>query len=45
MAWCTDLELLVSIMGVVSPIQAAAMEAERRMHDDLWCGSFMLGDY
>lgn len=23
----------------LSPIQAAAMAAERRLHDDLWCGS------
>jgi len=27
------------IMSVLSPVQAAAMAAERRMHDDLWCGS------
>ncbi|KAK8970670.1 hypothetical protein KSP40_PGU004020 [Platanthera guangdongensis] len=27
------------IMSSLSPIQAAAMAAERRMHDDLWCGS------
>jgi len=32
-------------MSVLSPAQAAAMAAERRMHDDLWCGSFMLGAY
>ena len=27
------------IMTALTPIQAAAMAAERRMHDDLWCGS------
>ncbi|XP_020277299.1 uncharacterized protein LOC109851528 isoform X1 [Asparagus officinalis] len=27
------------IMTALSPIQAAAMAAERRMQDDLWCGS------
>ncbi|XP_019055930.1 PREDICTED: DNA-dependent metalloprotease WSS1-like isoform X2 [Nelumbo nucifera] len=27
------------IMVALSPIQAAAMAAERRLHDDLWCGS------
>ncbi|PKA66286.1 hypothetical protein AXF42_Ash006983 [Apostasia shenzhenica] len=27
------------IMSALSPIQAAAMAAERRMQDDLWCGS------
>ncbi|TVU12244.1 hypothetical protein EJB05_45877, partial [Eragrostis curvula] len=27
------------IMSALSPVQAAAMAAERRMHDDLWCGS------
>ncbi|XP_020573095.1 DNA-dependent metalloprotease WSS1 isoform X2 [Phalaenopsis equestris] len=27
------------IMCALSPIQAAAMAAERRMQDDLWCGS------
>ncbi|KAM0918364.1 hypothetical protein ACQ4PT_008924 [Festuca glaucescens] len=27
------------IMRVLSPVQAAAMAAERRMQDDLWCGS------
>ncbi|EHA8590526.1 DNA-dependent metalloprotease WSS1 [Cocos nucifera] len=27
------------IMTALSPIQAAAMAAERRMYDDLWCGS------
>lgn len=28
-----------SIKAVLSPVQAAAMAAERRLHDDLWCGS------
>lgn len=28
-----------SIMSALSPIQAAAMAAERRLHDDIWCGS------
>lgn len=28
-----------AIMSALSPIQAAAMAAERRMQDDLWCGS------
>lgn len=28
-----------SIKAALSPIQAAAMAAERRLHDDLWCGS------
>ncbi|KAG9456006.1 hypothetical protein H6P81_000514 [Aristolochia fimbriata] len=27
------------IMVALSPIQAAAMAAERRLHDDLWCAS------
>lgn len=27
------------IMAALSPLQAAAMAAERRMQDDLWCGS------
>ncbi|CAL9180421.1 unnamed protein product [Musa hybrid cultivar] len=27
------------IMDALSPIQAAAMAAERRMYDDIWCGS------
>ena len=27
------------IMSALSPMQAAAMAAERRMRDDLWCGS------
>jgi DNA-dependent metalloprotease WSS1 len=29
------------IMTALSPIQAAAMAAERRMYDDLWCGSLL----
>lgn len=28
-----------SIRNTLSPIQAAAMAAERRLHDDLWCAS------
>lgn len=28
-----------NIMSSLSPIQAAAMAAERRLHDDLWCGA------
>ncbi|KAK9726793.1 hypothetical protein RND81_05G237300 [Saponaria officinalis] len=28
-----------SIKAVLSPNQAAAMAAERRLHDDIWCGS------
>ena len=28
-----------SMREVLSPIQAAAMAAERRLHDDLWCSS------
>lgn len=28
-----------SIRAALSPVQAAAMAAERRLHDDLWCGS------
>lgn len=28
-----------SIMAALSPIQAAAMAAERRLKDDIWCGS------
>ncbi|XP_054779619.1 DNA-dependent metalloprotease WSS1-like isoform X2 [Prosopis cineraria] len=28
-----------SIKSALSPIQAAAMAAERRLHDDIWCGS------
>lgn len=33
-----------SIMADLSPMQAAAMAAERRLQDDLWCGSQALGD-
>ncbi|CAN4085081.1 unnamed protein product [Withania somnifera] len=29
--------------GSIKTIQAAAMAAERRLHDELWCGSKMLG--
>ncbi|KAL8138576.1 hypothetical protein V2J09_004577 [Rumex salicifolius] len=29
----------VSIRAALSPAQAAAMAANRRLHDDLWCGS------
>ncbi|KAF7831299.1 DNA-dependent metalloprotease WSS1 isoform X1 [Senna tora] len=28
-----------AIMGALSPVQAAAMAAERRLQDDIWCGS------
>lgn len=28
-----------NIKAALSPVQAAAMAAERRLHDDLWCGS------
>ncbi|KAL3511538.1 hypothetical protein ACH5RR_024255 [Cinchona calisaya] len=28
-----------TIKAALSPIQAAAMAAEKRLHDDLWCGS------
>ncbi|GAV89502.1 hypothetical protein CFOL_v3_32916, partial [Cephalotus follicularis] len=28
-----------NIKAALSPIQAAAMAAERRLHDNLWCGS------
>ncbi|CAK8534109.1 unnamed protein product [Lathyrus sativus] len=28
-----------NIKSALSPIQAAAMAAERRLHDDMWCGS------
>ncbi|KAL5548614.1 hypothetical protein UlMin_003845 [Ulmus minor] len=28
-----------NIMAALSPIQAAAMAAERRLQDDIWCGS------
>lgn len=31
------------IMAALSPIQAAAMAAERRLQDDLWCGSVSCG--
>ncbi|PHT47114.1 hypothetical protein CQW23_11322 [Capsicum baccatum] len=31
-----------SIKAALTPIQAAAMAAERRLHDDLWCGSKLL---
>ncbi|KAL5707086.1 hypothetical protein ACHQM5_025177 [Ranunculus cassubicifolius] len=31
------------IMGALSPIQAAAMAAERRLQDELWCGSQAFG--
>lgn len=33
-----------SIMVDLSPIQAAAMAAERRLQDDLWCGSQSSGN-
>ncbi|KAJ0101703.1 hypothetical protein Patl1_03969 [Pistacia atlantica] len=33
-----------SIMADLSPIQAAAMAAERRFQDDIWCGSQSSGD-
>ncbi|XP_044482428.1 uncharacterized protein LOC123208870 isoform X2 [Mangifera indica] len=33
-----------SIMADLSPIQAAAMAAERRLQDDIWCGSQSSGD-
>lgn len=29
----------INIKSVLSPIQSAAMAAERRLQDDLWCGS------
>lgn len=32
-----------NIMAALSPIQAAAMAAERRLQDDLWCGSVSCG--
>ncbi|OVA02173.1 zinc finger protein [Macleaya cordata] len=32
-----------NIMVALSPIQAAAMAAERRLQDDLWCGSESIG--
>lgn len=28
-----------SVMGALTPIQAAAMAAERRLQDNIWCGS------
>ncbi|KAI4307884.1 hypothetical protein L6164_031013 [Bauhinia variegata] len=28
-----------AIMGALTPVQAAAMAAERRLQDDIWCGS------
>ncbi|CAN0880469.1 DNA-dependent metalloprotease WSS1 [Linum grandiflorum] len=31
------------IKTALSPIQAAAMAAERRLHDDVWCGSKLPG--
>lgn len=34
-----------SIKTALSPIQAAAMAAERRLHDDVWCGSQTLGTH
>ncbi|XP_077238277.1 DNA-dependent metalloprotease WSS1-like [Tasmannia lanceolata] len=33
-----------NIMSALSPIQAAAMAAERRLQDDLWCGSGSCGE-
>ncbi|KAK0599652.1 hypothetical protein LWI29_007332 [Acer saccharum] len=33
-----------TIMADLSPIQAAAMAAERRLQDDIWCGSQAFGD-
>ncbi|KAK7325329.1 hypothetical protein VNO77_29491 [Canavalia gladiata] len=32
-----------NIKSALSPIQAAAMAAERRLHDDMWCGSKSVG--
>ncbi|XP_027187300.1 DNA-dependent metalloprotease WSS1-like isoform X2 [Cicer arietinum] len=32
-----------NIKSALSPIQAAAMAAERRLHDDMWCGSKSAG--
>lgn len=32
------------MMSALSPLQAAAMAAERRMQDELWCGSQAYGD-
>lgn len=34
-----------SIKAALSPIQAAAMAAERRLRDELWCGSKSLGTH
>ncbi|KAL2932789.1 DNA-dependent metalloprotease WSS1 [Bienertia sinuspersici] len=34
-----------NIKAALSPIQAAAMAAERRLHDDIWCGSQSLGTH
>lgn len=34
-----------SIKTALSPTQAAAMAAERRLHDDVWCGSQTLGTH
>lgn len=31
------------IKSALSPMQAAAMAAERRLHDDMWCGSKSAG--
>ncbi|GMH05802.1 hypothetical protein Nepgr_007642 [Nepenthes gracilis] len=28
-----------NIMNALNPVQAAAMAAERRLHDEIWCGS------
>lgn len=33
----------INIMAALSPIQAAAMAAERRMQDEIWCGSVSCG--
>ncbi|XP_077223072.1 uncharacterized protein LOC143856691 [Tasmannia lanceolata] len=33
-----------NIMSALSPIQATAMAAERRLKDDLWCGSGSCGE-
>ncbi|KAL6202847.1 hypothetical protein ACLB2K_026551 [Fragaria x ananassa] len=32
-----------SMMAALSPVQAAAMAAERRLQDDIWCGSAFSG--
>ncbi|KAM5584471.1 hypothetical protein ABKV19_004042 [Rosa sericea] len=32
-----------SMMAALSPVQAAAMAAERRLQDDIWCGSAFAG--